>query len=96
MYATVGGPRKCETNINDSDHEWHISSNHHVEYGDKCQWEEAIAEEANTLEEADGSAEELSVEGDHGTTEPHDDEHDLEKERFVVGLRAGRKYTLMK
>lgn len=94
VYATVGGPRERETNVNDSDHERHVASNKHVEYGDKSEWEEAIAEEANALEEADRAAEELSVQGDHGATEPHDDEDDLEEESLVICLRAGRKYSM--
>ena len=96
MYATVGGPREREANVNDSDHERHVASNEHVEYGGKSEWEEAIAEEANTLEEADGAAEELAVEGDDGATEPNDDEDDLEEQGLVIGLRAGRKHPIYK
>lgn len=96
MYAAVGGPHECETNVNDSDYEWHVPADEEVYGGDQRQREEAIAEKANTLEEADGATEELSVQSDDGATEPHDHEDDLEEERLVIGLRTGREHPKYK
>ena len=92
MYATVGGPHESEGNVKNSHYEWHVRSYEQVDGGDEGQGEEAVAKKTNTLEEADGPAEQLSVQRDHGTSQPNDNEDNLEQECLVIGLRAGREH----
>ncbi len=56
-----------------------------ADYGGENEGEEAVAEDADALEEGHAAAEQLGVHGDDGRAAPRDDEDGAEHEAAVVG-----------
>ena len=71
----------------------HIASNQQIDYCCHVKWEKTIAKKTDTLEEWDGSAEQLSIDCDHCTAKPHDAEYNLEKKSLIVCLCGDTQYS---
>lgn len=64
MDAAVSCPYEGNANVDHFHKEGHELSDYQVQQCRQIKWKQAVPQKANALEEADGAAEELTVDGD--------------------------------
>ena len=68
------------------------ASDQQVDDRGHIQREEAVAQQADALEEGDVAAKKLTVDGDDSPAYPDNAEDDFKKQGLVVGIRGDAQY----
>ena len=93
MDWRVGAPNECKSDVNEFDYDVDVGAYQQVDNCRHVQREEAVAQQADRLEETDCTAKKLPINCDHSTSDPNDAENDLKEKCLVVGIRGNTQHT---